>query len=200
MKTLPETDQFDTALLLTLREELQMIKAQNTQHELRFTRLEDTIEDLARDIKKLIVLQAFETKEGGESDKESKKQPSSVELSADNEVDVDGEGLSSNWSYLVVKKGGYNNLLYTTIRELFEFGEDPIQFLTFLVQKRQYEVQQRLQQLQAEYQKLTGSQLQEHFRELWKSHYILLKKKQNRSWKEEVFLEAFDAFIAWLQA
>jgi hypothetical protein len=197
MNTFQENDQFDTALLLTLREELQMIKAQNTQHELRFARLEDTIEDLARDIKKLIVLQAFETTEG-KPDKESKKQSPSVDLSDDNEVDIDG--LSSNWSYLVVKKGGYNNLLHTTIRELFEFGEDPIQFLTFLVQKRQYEVKQRLEQLQAEYQKLTGSQLQEHFRELWKSHYILLRKKQTRSWKEEVFLEAFDAFIAWLQA
>jgi hypothetical protein len=197
MNTFQESDQFDTALLLTLREELQMIKAQNTQYELRFARLEDTIEDLARDIKKLIVLQAFKTKEG-ELDKESKKQSPSVDLSDDNEVDIDG--LSSNWSYLVVKKGGHNNLLHTTIRELFEFGDDPIQFLTFLVQKRQYEVQQRLEQLQAEYQKLTGSQLQEHFRELWKSNYILLRKKQKRSWKEEVFLEAFDAFIAWLQA
>ena len=109
------------------------------------------------------------------------------------------EEMGSNWNYIIARKGGYNNLLHITIQELLELGEDGADFLRYLTQERTVEIQHRLQQLQAEYQRLQGNQLQEHFQELWKSHYILLKNKQSRTWKEEIFLAAFDAFIAWVQ-
>jgi len=196
MNMLPREDQFDIALLLTLREEFQVVKAQMMQNELRLTDLENIIKELAKDIKKMVVLRtvAPHVEHLGE---EVQKQHVEIDLSTVPEGDV--EGLESNWSYVVAQKGGYNNILHLTVHELFSLGEGSIQFLTFLVQKREHEVKQRLRQLQAEYQKLQGSQLQEHFRELWKSHYALLKKKQSRTWKEEVFLESFDAFIAWIQ-
>ncbi len=197
MSNLPENDQFDTALLLTLREEFQSVKAQTARYEDRLAELENIIKDLAKDIKKLVVLRTVEAKDEI-PDRDVGKQISDTELSEEKSK-VDVEEMNGNWSYVVAKKGGYNNILHIAVQDLFELEEDPIQFLTFLVQKRDYEIKERLQQLQAEYQKLQGSQLQEHFRELWKSHYTLLKSKQKRTWKEEIFLEAFDAFIAWLQ-
>jgi hypothetical protein len=183
------------SFLSWLRDEFQSIKAQNVQHELQLARLEDTIKDLAQDIKKLVTLWILEVNDE-DFDGSPRKQHPHVD---DSMHQVDVEGITSNWDYIVVKKGGYNNVLYTPVRELFQLEENPVEFLAFLVQKRENDIQQRLEQLQAEYQKLQGSQLQEHFRELWESHYTLLKKKRARTWKEEIFLEAFDAFLAWLQ-
>jgi hypothetical protein len=194
MSSSSKEDLFDTALLLTVREELQEMKAQTDQ---RLTGLEKMVNTLAGDIKKLVVLRTVEHKEEKPAEN---RQPQSDDLqkNSDNEA-PESEGISSQWNYIIARKGGYNNLLHVTVHELLELGEDSVNFLLFLVQKRQYEVQQQLEQLQAEYQRLQGNQLQEHFRELWKSHYMLLKNKQTRTWKEEVFLAAFDAFIAWLQ-
>jgi hypothetical protein len=194
MSSSSKEDLFDTALLLTLREELQDMKAQTDQ---RLTGLEQTVKTLASDIKKLVVLRTVESKEGKPA-KERQPQFGNVQKISDKEAS-DGEGISSQWNYIIARKGGYNNLLHVTVHELLELGENSVNFLLFLVQKREYEVRQQLEQLQAEYQRLQGNQLQEHFRELWKSHYMLLKNKQTRTWKEEVFLAAFDAFIAWLQ-
>jgi hypothetical protein len=206
MNTLPEGDQFDTALLLTLRDELQNIKAQTEEvkaqtanYDHRLAELEGTIKELAKDIKKLIILRTVEAKDE-RPDEEVKEQAPDIDKS-DNKDDKksDAEEISSHWNYVVAKKGGYNNILHVTIQELFKLGEDSVQFLTFLAQKREDEIRQQLEQLQAEYKKLQGSQLQEHFGELWKSHYSLLKKKRSRTWKEEIFLDAFDTFIDWLQ-
>ena len=77
------------------------------------------------------------------------------------------DGAYGPWEYVIAQKGGYNHVLYTTIRDLFALSEDPVQFLAFLVQKRDAEIKEQLEQLQAEYKRLKGSQLQEHFRELW---------------------------------
>lgn len=192
MSTSSGEDLFDTALLLTMREELQAMK---TQTEQRLAGLEETVQTLAADIKKLVVLRTVESTERKPA---QKRQPQAGEGQKAPDAD-DSEGISSQWNYIIAKKGGYNNLLYATVHELLELGEDSVNFLHFLVQKREYEVRQQLEQLQAEYQRLQGNQLQEHFRELWKSHYMLLKNKQTRTWKEEVFLAAFDAFISWLQ-
>jgi hypothetical protein len=198
MNTLPEDDdQFNTALLLTLREELQNVKAQTADYQPRLAEIENTVKDLAKDIKKLVVLRTVET-EDKEPDEKVKKQAPDIDLRGDNKEE-NAEEISSHWNYVVAKKGGYNNILHVTVQELFKVEEDPVQFLAFLTQKREHEIKQQLEQLQAEYKKLQGSQLQEHFGELWKSHYSLLKKKRARTWKEEIFLEAFDAFIIWLQ-
>ena len=213
MSTLPTDDQFDTALLLTLRDELQNIKAQaeevksqtgeikdqTANYEHRLAELEDTVKELAKDIKKLVILRTVEAKDE-KPDGEIKKQAPDIDKS-DNKDDkkIDAEEISSYWNYVIAKKGGYNNILHVTIQELFKLGEDTVQFLAFLAQKREDEIRQQLEQLQAEYKKLQGSQLQEHFGELWKSHYSLLKKKRSRTWKEEIFLDAFDTFIDWLQ-
>jgi hypothetical protein len=213
MSTLPADDQFDTALLLTLRDELQNIKSQTedikaqteevksqtAHYEHRLAELEDTVKELAKDIKKLVILRTVEAKDK-KPDGEVKKQAPDVDKSDDKDnKKIDKEEMSSHWNYIVAQKGGYNSILRVTIRELFKLGEDSIQFLAFLAQKREAEIRQQLEQLQAEYKKLQGSQLQEHFGELWKSHYSLLKKKRARTWKEEIFLDAFDAFILWLQ-
>jgi len=204
MNTPPKKDQFDTALLLTLCDELQNVKAQTANYEnyeQRLAEIEDTIKDLAKDIKKLVILRTVETK-GDERDEDVKKQApdkQTPDIDQGDEKKIDVDEISSNWNYVVAKKGGYNNILHVTIQELFKLGESPIQFLAFLAQKRDHEIKQQMKQLQAEYKKLQGSQLQEHFGELWKSHYSLLKKKRTRTWKEEIFLDAFDTFIDWLQ-
>jgi chromosome segregation ATPase len=212
MSTLPTEDQFDTALLLTLRDGLQNIKAQTedikaqteevkaqtAHYEDRLAELEDTVKELAKDIKKLVILRTVEAKDK-KPDEEVKKQAPDSDKSDDKDKKIDAEEMGSHWNYIVAQKGGYNSILRVTIRELFNLGEDSIQFLAFLAQKRETEIRQQLEQLQAEYKKLQGSQLQEHFGELWKSHYSLLKKKRARTWKEEIFLDAFDAFILWLQ-
>lgn len=187
-------DLFDTALLLTVRDELQAMKMQ-TDH--RLTELETTVKTLAIDIKKLVVLRTVETKGEGSEIKSSPPSPKKPEHVVTTAAEI--EEMGGNWDYFIAKRGGYNNLLSQTLRDLLEMGGESVNFLTFLVQKREYDIRQQVQQLQAEYQKLKGSQLQEHFRELWKSHYTLLKHKQVRTWKEEVFLSAFDAFIEWLQ-
>jgi hypothetical protein len=83
-----------------------------------------------------------------------------------------------------------------TMQDLLNLGEDAVPFLLFLTEKRHQEVEESVAQLQEEFQKQEGNQLQEHFKNLWELHYNLLKKKMVRTWKEEVFLEAFDAFIS----
>jgi len=196
MSTFQGEDQFDTALLLSMREELQILKSQTDE---RFSGLEEIVKSLADDVKKLVVLRSAAHQDATiqEIPPPGKVSPKTAETT---KPPVDIEDMSSSWNYLIAKKGGYNNLLYATVQELLELGEDGLAFLAFLAQKRETEVQQRLQQLQAEYQRLQGNQLQEHFRELWKSHYMLLKNKESRTWKEEIFLAAFDAFIAWIQS
>ncbi len=195
MGTFQGEDQFDTALLLTMREDLQALKSQT---DARFSGLEEVLQGLADDVKKLVVLRPT-AQETPVDDEQSLLPPPSDDHYASQEHGVDIEDAGSSWNYIIAKKGGYNNLLYITVQELLELGEDGISFLMFLSQKRALEVQRRLQQLRSEYQRLQGNQLQEHFQELWKSHYLLLKHKQSRTWEEDIFLAAFDAFISWIQ-
>ena len=195
MSTFQGEDQFDTALLLTMREELQTLRSQT---DARFSGLEEALQGLADDVKKLVVLQP-PPQDPPVDDEQSLLPPPSDNHYIHQEPGVDVEDVGSSWNYIIAQKGGYNNLLYVTIQELLDLGEDGIAFLAFLSQKRALEVQHRLQQLRSEYQRLQGNQLQEHFQELWKSHYLLLKHKQSRTWEEDIFLTAFDAFIIWIQ-
>lgn len=196
MSTRHAEDQFDTALLLSMREDLQALHART---DARFSTLEqavsvqaDAIRDLSGEIKKLVVLRSASSPNADAGEQAPAVASPGASM-------ADGDDVSSHWNYIIAKKGGYNNILYTTTQELLELGEDGIAFLEFLAHKRDIEVRDRLEQLQAEYQRLQGNQLQEHFQELWKSHYLLLKSKQSRTWKEDIFLAAFDAFIAWIQ-
>jgi len=86
-----------------------------------------------------------------------------------------------------------------TMQDFLKLGENANDFLIFLRGKRDEEVKESLRHLQTEYENLGGHQLQQHFTELWELHHSLLKKKVIRTWKEEVFLEAFDAFLIGLQ-
>ena len=113
--------------------------------------------------------------------------------------DIDIEGVKSNWNYFVAQKGGYDEVLYMTVQDFLNFEYNPEEFLSFLLEKRNEEVKDSLQHLQVEYENLEGNQLQNHFTELWELHHNLLKKKVIRTWKEEIFLEAFEAFLVWIQ-
>lgn len=115
------------------------------------------------------------------------------------DTNIDIEGVKSNWNYFVAQKGGYDEVLYMTVQDFLKFDYDPVEFLIFLLEKRNEEVKESLQHLQVEYENLEGNQLQNHFTELWELHHNLLKKKVIRTWKEEIFLEAFEAFLLWLQ-
>ncbi|GAK59761.1 hypothetical protein U27_06746 [Candidatus Vecturithrix granuli] len=115
------------------------------------------------------------------------------------ERDIDIEGVQSNWNYFVAQKGGYDEVLYMTVQDFLNFDDEPVEFFSFLLEKRTEEVKESLQHLQTEYENLQGNQLQKHFTELWELHHNLLKKKVIRTWKEEIFLEAFEAFLLWIQ-
>lgn len=115
------------------------------------------------------------------------------------ERDIDIEGVQSNWNYFVAQKGGYDEVLYMTVQDFLNFDYEPVEFFSFLLEKRTEEVKESLQHLQTEYENLEGNQLQKHFTELWELHHNLLKKKVIRTWKEEIFLEAFEAFLLWIQ-
>lgn len=117
----------------------------------------------------------------------------------DKEHDIDIEGVQSNWNYFVAQKGGYDEVLYMTVQDFLNFDDRPVEFFSFLLEKRTEEVKESLQHLQTEYENLQGNQLQKHFTELWELHHNLLKKKVIRTWKEEIFLEAFEAFLLWIQ-
>ena len=105
-----------------------------------------------------------------------------------------------NWDFFVAQKGGFDEVLYMTVQDFLGFGaKDPAKLVGFLTQKRDKEVTESFQHLCAEYENLDGNQLQSHFTQLWQLHHNLLKKKIIRTWKEEIFLEAFNQFINWLQ-
>lgn len=107
----------------------------------------------------------------------------------------------TNWDYFIAQKGGFDEVLYMTVQDFFnvERKRDAARLLGFLLQKRNKEVDESFQHLKTEYENLEGHQLQKHFTELWDLHHSLLKKKIIRTWKEEIFLEAFDQFLKWLQ-
>ena len=105
-----------------------------------------------------------------------------------------------NWEFFVAQKGGFDEVLYMTVQDFLGFSEkNPAQLVNFLTQKRDKEVNESFQHLRTEYENLDGNQLQNHFTQLWELHHSLLKKKIIRTWKEEIFLEAFNEFISWLQ-
>jgi len=195
MKTFPEEDQFLDALLLALREDVQRMQTQSVTNEQRLVQVETMLTELTQNVKKILELPTFNARQAAPVQPVQPAQPAERPSSAP----VEAELFSDKWNYFIAQRGGYNTILRITIQELLKLGDDPVHLLTFLIQTRQREIAEQLRQLQEEYQRLQGTQLQQHFRELWKSHYVLLKKKKARNWKEEIFLAAFDAFIAWLQ-
>ena len=187
-------EQEKDALLFELFEEL---KKHLVKLERRFAKMESTLEGLNQSVKKLDPSQPVETTH----DTIDKFITEHIQerLSQEEEDGVDIEGVNSNWNYFVAQKGGYDEVLYMTVQDFFNLESDPERFLAFLIGKRDEEVRESLLHLQTEYGKLEGNQLQKHFTELWELHHNLLKKKVLRTWKEEIFLEAFEAFLAWVQ-
>ncbi len=191
-------EQNRSQVLSDLYEEFQGVKAQNSAFERRLARIESAIEGLTRNIRRLIPTEPFVEEDLTTVDKFITDYIQS-HSSANEEHEVDIEGVKSNWNYFVAQKGGYDEVLYMTMQDLLNLGEDSVQFLIFLAEKRHQEVVESVKQLQEEFQKQEGNQLQQHFKNLWELHHNLLKKKMVRTWKEEVFLNAFNTFISWLQ-
>ncbi|MBD3307829.1 hypothetical protein GF339_15460 [candidate division KSB3 bacterium] len=190
----------DQGAPLDLKQELQIVKAHNVELEDRLVRIETIVEKLTRHVKTLTSPQQIESTH----ETIDKYITDYIQERLDEEQhevveDLDVEGVETNWHYFVAKKGGYDEVLYMTVQDFLTFEKDPVQFLAFLLKKRDEEVSESLQHLQTEYGKLEGHQLQQHFTELWELHHNLLKKKLIRTWKEEIFLEAFEAFLSWIQ-
>lgn len=197
------SEQNESSQIHELHKELQKVKAHNAELEDRLVKIESILEILTQSLETLssphpIDTMPDDTRDAQETIDEYITEHIQERLSEQNH-EVDTEGVSTNWNYIVAKKGGYEEILYMTVQDFLSFEKDPVEFLTFLLEKRNEEVKESLHHLQEEYGKLEGHRLHKHFTQLWKLHHALLKKKAVRTWKEEVFLEAFDAFIAWLQ-
>ncbi len=96
---------------------------------------------------------------------------------AGEEYDIDVEGVQSNWNYFVAQKAVTMKCFYMTVQDFLNFY-DPVEFLSFLLEKRTEEVKEKASKhLQSEYENLEGNQLQTYFTELWELHHNLLKKK-----------------------
>ncbi len=169
----------------------------------RLSRIETTLHSLLGHVKQLIPNGSFDanyvnidqfiTEQIEHSLTEQKSLKSAVPLSPELSE-------NRNWEFFVAKNGGFDEILYMTVQDFLALKDiNPVQFVIFLAQKRDKEVDEGFRRLRAEYRKLEGNQLQSHFTKLWEQHHSLLKKKVIRTWKEEIFLEAFNKFINWLQ-
>lgn len=185
--------------MVRLQNDIQRVKEHTSELESRLEDLEITLKNLIQAMKMANTNQLALKQSAEQSPEQAAQTFMSREKQEIPPAESDMEGLRSAWSYFVAQKGGYDGVLYMTVQDFLNFEAHPVDFLAFLLEKRDNEVQETLEHLQTEYQKLQGSELQQHFRELWELHHNLLKKKIMRSWKEEIFLEAFDAFLSWLQ-
>ncbi|MDY0093836.1 MAG: hypothetical protein RBT80_14175 [Candidatus Vecturithrix sp.] len=184
------------ALQTQLTEIFDEFKEHLAKLERRLTRMETTIEEFVRSVHIHDPSQSI----GASHETIDKFITEHIqERLAGEDHDIDVEGVQSNWNYFVAQKGGYDEVLYMTVQDFLNFNGDPVKFLSFLLEKRTEEVKESLKHLQSEYENLEGNQLQTHFTELWELHHNLLKKKVIRTWKEEIFLEAFEAFLLWIQ-
>lgn len=185
------------SMLSELYKEFQEVKTHNSKLERRLLKIESAIEGLSLNIKALIPEDSSIERDLETVDKYITEYIQAH--SEEQEHDIDIEGVNSNWNYFVAQKGGFDEVLYMTMLDLLKLSENSVELLTFLFEKRKKEVDETLHQLQEEFQRLEGNKLQQHFKNLWALHHDLLKKKMVRTWKEEVFLEAFETFISWLQ-
>ena len=192
-----ESKQNWETILGKLYQEFHHVKIHNTKFERRLVRVEAALDGLARNIQALLPEES-----SVETDLETVDKYITDYIqahAAKKNSDVDIEGVNSNWNYFVAQKGGFDEVLYLSVQDLLSLGDDSVQFLTFLCERRKQEVEDTVDQLQEEFEKLQGNQLQQHFKSLWELHHSLLKKKMVRTWKEEVFLDAFETFISWMQ-
>ncbi len=193
--------QNDTHVLTELLHEIRDLRSDSTKLQRRLLRIESTLDSVSQDVKQLGLLPSAETNydsidkfiteqiQGGLTQEEG-EEPEHEEEAAE----------ETNWNYFVARRGGFDEVLYMTVQDFLDIEKkDPAQLLVFLLQKRDDEVEESLLHLKTEYGNLEGNQLQNHFTELWELHHNLLKKKIIRTWKEEIFLEAFDKFLQWIQ-
>lgn len=184
-------------ILKTLRE----LKSDNIKLQQRLSRIETTLENVAQEEK------TPENLPTGEANYDTfdKFITAQIQNSLEQEAREDAGPVSpdaeTNWNYFIAQKGGFDEVLYMTVQDFLNVDRkrDASQLLALLPQKRNKEVEESFQHLKTEYENLEGHQLQKHFTELWDLHHSLLKKKIIRTWKEEIFLEAFDQFLKWLQ-
>ena len=184
-------------ILKTLRE----LKSDNIKLQQRLSRIETVLEHAGQEAK------TPEISPTGEANYETfdKFITAQIQSGLDEESREHADPVLSdadtNWNYFIAQKGGFDEVLYMTVQDFLNVDRkrDASQLLAFLLQKRNKEVEESFQHLKTEYENLEGHQLQKHFTELWDLHHSLLKKKIIRTWKEEIFLEAFDQFLKWLQ-
>lgn len=188
-----------------LLEEIRELRSGNTQLQDRLSRIESSMHSLLGQVRKLAPASAaeknYESIDQFITDQIehnlAEQEASESEIQGETSPEVPEE---VNWEFFVAQKGGFDEVLYMTVQDFLGFpGQDPAQLVKFLIQKRDKEVEDSFQHLRTEYENLDGNQLQSHFRKLWQLHHNLLKKKIIRTWKEEIFLQAFNRFINWLQ-
>ncbi|GAK50244.1 hypothetical protein U14_01471 [Candidatus Moduliflexus flocculans] len=192
-----ENDGILVEILKTLRE----LKSDNIKLQQRLSRIETTLENVVQEGK------TPENAPPGEANYDTfdKFITAQIQNGLDQEsrgnVDPAPSDADTNWNYFIAQKGGFDEVLYMTVQDFLNVDRkrDASQLLALLLQKRNKEVEESFQHLKTEYENLEGHQLQKHFTELWDLHHSLLKKKIIRTWKEEIFLEAFDQFLKWLQ-
>ena len=185
------------SLASELLTELRNLRTDNKRLERRLAKIETVLHDMQHHAQAVKIAGA-----DGNSEAVDQFITEQIERSLASSTDgqfKDLDALETSWNYFIAQKGGYDEILYMTVQDFLSQGIDPISFLVFLLKKRDKEVLDSLAHLQEEYKRLAGNHLQNHFTELWQLHHGILKKKLIRTWKEEIFLEAFEAFILWLQ-
>lgn len=189
----------DDAALVEILKALRELKAENLKVQQRLAKIEATIDRLAQD------RSVVPPPSGGNTyDAIDKYITEQIQSGLEHESREDGaadDESDPNWNYFIAQKGGFDEILYMTVQDFLNLDrkKDTAQLLKFLLQKRNDEVKESFEHLRTEYDNLEGHQLQKHFTELWELHHNLLKKKIIRTWKEEIFLEAFDEFLTYLQ-
>ncbi len=184
-------------ILKTLRE----LKSDNIKLQQRFSRMEATLERAGQEPKFSGISPAGEANYDTFDKFITEQIQGGLDREPQDNTDHVAPDAETNWNYFIAQKGGFDEALYMTVQDFLNVDRkrDAAQLLSFLLQKRNKEVDESFQHLKTEYENLEGHQLQKHFTELWDLHHSLLKKKIIRTWKEEIFLEAFDQFLKWLQ-
>ena len=191
----------DVSLAELLRE-MRELRDDNAKLQERLTRIESRITKLPEQLKNSSASPASEAHYETIDQFITDQIQQNLDKEADEEEleDPPDEEVEVNWEYFVAQKGGFDEVLYMTVQDFLGLREkEPDRLVKFLLEKRDQEVEGSFQHLRTEYENLEGNQLQDHFTKLWELHHNLLKKKIIRSWKEEIFLAAFDRFISWLQ-
>ncbi|PIE35718.1 hypothetical protein CSA56_03115 [candidate division KSB3 bacterium] len=194
-------EQNDTRVLTELLHEIRDLRSDNTKLQRRLLRMESTLDSLSEHVKQAGLLPSADINyDSIDTFITEQIQSGLAQQEADRLEENEEAGDGMNWNYFISQRGGFDEVLYMTVQDFFSIEkQNPAQLLAFLLQRRDAEVEESLQHLKKEYENLERNLLQDHFTELWELHHNLLKKKIIRTWKEEIFLEAFDKFIRWIQ-